>query len=68
MLYKLRSQAEQQLLNGMSFSYFAPLLTQVVRTKGIGLPPNSVEEGLEQVALVVDIMVFSGSEGKPLIP
>lgn len=52
----------------MSFSYFAPLLTQVVRTKGIGLPPNSVEEGLEQVALVVDIMVFSGSEGKPLIP
>ncbi|KAH9815238.1 armadillo-type protein [Melampsora americana] len=61
-LYKLRSLGEQQMLDGLNFAYFSPFLTRVIQSKGIGVTPTNIEEGIEQVALVMDIMVFSGSE------
>ncbi|CAH7688084.1 armadillo-type protein, partial [Phakopsora pachyrhizi] len=61
-LYKVRSLAEQQAIDQKTFSYIAPLLSQVIRKRGIGLDSSQVEEVVEQIALVVDIMSFSAAE------
>ncbi|MBW0479310.1 hypothetical protein O181_019025 [Austropuccinia psidii MF-1] len=61
-LYKIRSLAEQQSIDGPTFACFAPLLSQVITKRGLGLQPSQVEESLEQIALVIDIVNFAGSE------
>ncbi|KAI8451783.1 hypothetical protein BY996DRAFT_8526466 [Phakopsora pachyrhizi] len=57
-LYKVRSLAKQQAIDQKTFSYIAPLLSQVIRKQGMGLDSSQVEEVVEQIALVADIMSF----------
>ncbi|CAH7685192.1 hypothetical protein PPACK8108_LOCUS19675 [Phakopsora pachyrhizi] len=55
---KVRSLAKQQAIDQKTFSYIAPLLSQVIRKQGMGLDSSQVEEVVEQIALVADIMSF----------
>ncbi|CAH7672203.1 hypothetical protein PPACK8108_LOCUS7012 [Phakopsora pachyrhizi] len=59
---KVRSLAEQQAIDQKTFSYIAPLLSQVIRKQGMGLDSSQVEEVVEQIALVIDIMSFLAAE------
>lgn len=61
-LHRLRALSEQSLFEGNTFSYFSPLLSHVVTVNGI--PGESDEELVEQIALCVDIIKFHSAECK----
>jgi hypothetical protein len=59
-LYRLRTVSEQAPLDASTFSWFSPLLTQVLLKGAIALAED--DDPLEQMVLVLDVIKFHSGE------
>ena len=70
-LYRLRTLSEQAPFDAATFSFSFFLLGCVARKGGVGVDQGGEQDGdeaLEQVALVLDVIKFHGSECTSLSP
>lgn len=62
-LYRIRTAAEQQAVDAVTYGIFAALVTRIIAEKGIGVKADDTEASMEQVALAVDVLAFAGPAG-----